>query len=154
MIDKGRLINKMINLTLPERIYYGKDDANKEAFVELYKDIKLKWSEHVILDGKEVSGWFNSDKTEYIIKLQEIKGYKRLSIVGCQEIVDFFKGLGAKEFEIFRDDVKERPSVETIPKMEVQQIDVRHFIGADLDSHYRFEERLREMPDNWGVRWK
>lgn len=146
----------MINLTLPESIYYGKDDANKKAFVELYKDIKLKWKEHAIFDGKEVSGWFNSDKTEYIIKLQEIKGMKRLSIVGCQEIVDFFKGLGAKEFEIFQDDVKPKPKTEVRPKIEVPQIteDVRHFIGADLDSHYRFEERLKEMPDNWGVKWK
>lgn len=144
----------MINLTLPERIYYGEDDKNKDIFVKLYKDIKLKWSEHVILDGKEVSGWFNSDKTEYIIKLQEIKCYKRLSIVGCQEIVDFFKGLGAKEFVIFKDEVKPKPKNEVKPKIEVQQIDVRHFIGADLDSHYRFEERLREMPDNWGIKWR
>ncbi len=144
----------MINLTLPERIYYGEDDKNKDIFVKLYKDIKLKWSEHVILDGKEVSGWFNSDKTEYIIKLQEINHYKRLSIVGCQEIVDFFNGLGAKEFEIFKDDVKPKPKNEVKPKIEVQQIDVRHFIGADLDSHYRFEERLREMPDNWGIKWR
>lgn len=136
----------MVNLTLPESTYYGTDDSNKKQFVKLYKKLKLKWDEHAIIDGKEVSGWFNIDKTEYVIKLQEINKFKRLSILGCQSIVDFFKGLGAVEFEP-NESVKKPPVREPL-KTEIQ------FIGSDLRHHYRIEEMLKSMPDNWDVRWK
>ncbi len=152
-LDKGRLLKIMINLTLPESVYYGKDEVNKKQFMKLYKSLKLKWDEHAILDDKEISGWFNADKTEYIIKLQEINGYKRLSIVGCETIIEFFKGLGATEFELFYDDIKEKPKREVKPKVEVKQ-EVKSFIGADLIHHYRIEEMLKGMPENWGVKWK
>lgn len=141
----------MVNLTLPESSYYGPEDKNKKEFMKLYKKLKLKWDEHAILDGKEAPGWFNTDKTEYVLKLHEIKGMKRLSIVGCQSIVDFFKGLGAKEFEIWQDEVKEKQKIEIHPKLDMNR---KSFIGADLDSHYRFEQRLKNMPDNWGVKWR
>jgi hypothetical protein len=144
----------MINLTLPESVYYGKDEANKKAFMKLYKykSLKLQWSEHAILDGKEASGWFNADKTEYIIKHTEINRHKRFTIVGCQSIVDYFKGLGAVEFQL-SNEVEVKPKVE-IPKAEIPIKKERGFVGADLDSHYRFEERLKDMPDNWGIIWR
>ena len=138
----------MISLKLPESIYYGENEVNKKAFMKLYKNktLKLKWIENTILDGKEVSGWFNTDKTQYVIKLQEINHYKRLSIVGCQSIVEFFKGLGATEFELFYEEAKEKPKVEVKPK-------VKSFIGADLDHHHRVEERLKNMHENWNCIW-
>jgi hypothetical protein len=149
LFQRGEIL---INLTLPESIYYGIDEVNKKTFMKLYKhkSLKLKWSEHEILDDKEVSGWFNSDKTQYIIKHQEINRYKRFTIVGCQFIIDYFVGLGAVEFQLSDNEIKVKVE---IPKPEIQ-INKRGFVGADLDSHYRVEERLKDMPDNWGVKWK
>lgn len=145
----------MINLTLPECIYYGENEVNKKAFMKLYKhkSLKLHWNEHAILDGKEVSGWFNADKTQYIIKLHEINHYKRLSFVGCEPIVEFFKSLGAVEFEPFYEEPKPKPKVESVRLVQNTSVEVKHFIGADLDSHCRVDEMLKTMPDNWGVKW-
>ena len=135
----------MINLNLPESLYYGENEVNKKQFMKLYKSLKLKWQSEINFNGEIVSGWFNSDKSQYIIKHPEINHFKRLSFEGCDIIVDFFKNLGAKEFELFKT---------ILPTRQQKPEPTIHFIGADLDSHYRLEEKLKEYPENFGVIWK
>jgi hypothetical protein len=86
-------------IKLKEDKYYGPKNANKNKFMRLYKKLGLKWSTEVSLSGVMVDGWFNSDKSQYIIKLLEDGDLKRFKFYGCDEIYDYFIDLGGVVFD-------------------------------------------------------
>lgn len=86
-------------IKLKENIYYGPKNANKNKFVRLYKKFCLKWITDVSLNGMMVDGWFNNDKSQYIIKLLEDGDFKRFKFYGCDEIYDYFVNLGGATFD-------------------------------------------------------
>lgn len=159
-------------IKLKESIYYGPNDINKKTFVKMYKSKKLnlKWTENINIDGAIVSCWTNQDRTQYIIKLLEEGGYKRFKFCGCDEIYNYFIGLGAIIFDytkenstspsylsnyIDKDVTTDVTDGKTITVECESGIDEdREFIGADLWSGYRTKQLLKNVPDNWGVIWK
>lgn len=93
-------ISKTIRaIKLKEDKYYGPKNANKNKFMRLYKKLGLKWTTEVSLNGVMVDGWFNSDKSQYIIKLLEDGDFKRFKFYGCDEIYDYFIDLGGVVFD-------------------------------------------------------
>lgn len=134
------------NIKLKQDIYYGPKNSNKNKFVRMYKKLNLVWKTEKI-DGVLVDGWFNKDKSQYIIKLPEEGDYKRFKFYGCDKIYDYFIGLGAVTFELSDKD--------NISSSTTKDIDEDYkFVGADLWAHYRTKQLLKNMPDNWGIKWK
>ena len=146
-------------IKIKEDIYYGPKNVNKNKFMREYKKLGLSWKEDVKIDNDIVSGWFNSDKSQYIIKLIEEGGFKRFKFHGCDSIYDYFVSLGAIIFET--------TNLKTIsPSYQNKIIDSKkesennclddenRFVGGDLWSGYRTRQLLKNMPDNWGVIWK
>jgi hypothetical protein len=86
-------------IKLKEEIYYGPKNANKNKFVRMYKKLDLRWITEVSINGMMVDGWFNKDKSQYIIKLLELDGFKRFKFYGCDEIYDYFVGLHGVTFD-------------------------------------------------------
>ena len=86
-------------IKLKEEIYYGPKNANKNKFVRMYKKLDLRWITEVSINGMMVDGWFNKDKSQYIIKLLELDGFKRFKFCGCDEIYDYFVGLHGVTFD-------------------------------------------------------
>lgn len=136
-------------LKLKQDIYYGPKNSNKNKFVRLYKKIGLVWREGVNIDGNIVDCWCNADKSQYIIKIPEEGEFKRFKFHGCNEIYNYFLSLGAISFELSDNDEITGPS----KKNEIID-DEYKFVGADLWAHYRTEQLLKDMPLNWGVKWK
>jgi hypothetical protein len=91
-------------IKLKESVYYGPKNANKNKFVRMYKKLALKWATDVSLNGMMVDGWFNSDKSQYIIKLLEDGDFKRFKFYGCDEIYDYFVGLKGVAFDHNKED--------------------------------------------------
>lgn len=104
--DIGNIDNRVVRaIKLKEDIYYGPKNANKNKFVRMYKKLGLRWITDVVLNGMMVDGWFNSDKSQYIIKLLEIDGFKRFKFCGCGEIYDYFVGLKGVAFDHNKEDL-------------------------------------------------
>ncbi len=157
-------------IKLKQDIYYGPKNANKNKFVRMYKKLKLVWRTESI-DGMMVDGWLNSDKSQYIIKLLEIDGFKRFKFRGCDDIYDYFVSLGGVKFDYNGEDSPGSNcrndivgNVESVKggngdivnigdKYDDKHDDYK-FIGADLWSRYRTGQLLKNVPDNWGVIWK
>jgi hypothetical protein len=91
-------------IKLKEDVYYGPKNANKNKFVRMYKKLGLVWTTYVPLNGMTVDGWFNSDKSQYIIKLLEDGDFKRFKFYGCDEIYDYFVDLGGVVFDHTKED--------------------------------------------------
>lgn len=173
--DAGRVIRA---IKLKEEIYYGPKKINKNRFMRMYKKLGFTWIEDTAIDGKIVSGWFNQDRSQYIIKLLEDGDFKRFIFHGCDEIYDYFTGLGAITF----DHTKENSISPSYQNSQITNynsgntntsigstnigntgtnvgstncaVEDDEFIGADLWSGYRTRQLLKDMPDNWGVIWK
>lgn len=90
-------------IKLKQDIYYGPKNANKNKFVRIYKKLKLVWRTESI-GGIMVDGWFNNDKSQYIIKLLEDGDFKRFKFYGCDEIYDYFVNLGGFAFDHNKED--------------------------------------------------
>ena len=91
-------------IKLKEDIYYGPKNANKNKFVRMYKKLGLVWTTYVPLNGMIVDGWFNSDKSQYIIKLLEDGDFKRFKFYGCDDIYKYFVDLHGVIFDHNKED--------------------------------------------------
>lgn len=126
-------------IRIDEKIYY----QNKSRFIYVYKKAKLKW----IPDN---DGWFSKDGSIYLLKLDAPVGVKRFESIDCKVIEDFLISIGGVDetkINIFINEVLIKPYYKNI-------MEYKEFIGADLYSHYRTKELLRDKPLNWGVIWK
>lgn len=125
----------MIKLKVNEHIYY----KNKLAFKRMYKSLNLVWEEN----PKTGDGWYNKDKSSYLLKLPEKEGFKRFYAVEVQGMVDFLKGIGAED--ITKEDMKGTEQTAYQPEERWE------FVGADLDSSSRrkFQEMLKALPSNF-----
>lgn len=142
-------------IKVKQDIYYGPKNANKNKFVRIYKKLNLVWIEGEKIGDTSVDGWFNKDRSQYIIKLSEEGGYKRFKFYGCDDIYDYFVSLGGITFELQDKDNIVSPSSQKIGSGKDNEDDENYrFIGADLSSHHRLEKMLKKVPLNWGVIWK
>ena len=137
-------------LKIEQSKYYGYQNKNKELFKKKYRSLKLKWMENVKLGDDIVDGWMNDDRTQYLLKLPEENEFKRFT-GNSLGMIEFLKNHGAIEIEgtekgthIDYDDQK---------GFLTQQDRFGTFIGADLMNHYRVEEILKDMSDDWSVNW-
>lgn len=138
-------------LKIEQSKYYGYNNKTKELFKRKYRSLKLKWMENVKLGDDIVDGWISDDLKQYLLKLPEEGEYKRFTgnSVG---MIEFLKNHGAMEIEgeekgVHKDYDNKMGFVDQVDRYST-------FIGADLVSHFRVEEMLSEMPDNWeGVMW-
>ncbi len=147
-------------IKLKQGAYYGPKNENKNRFMKMYKSLSLVWKSENI-EGMIVDGWFNRDKSQYIIKLTEEGDYKRFKFHGCDDIYSYFMSLGAVKFDYVENsetrvctDVKANIKGENVPGEYCSYDRDKSFVGADLWSGYRMRQLLRDMPDNWGVIWK
>lgn len=147
-------------LKLKQDIYYGEKNINKKQFMKLYKkkELALRWVENTSVGGEIVNCWINEDRSQYIIKLPEEGEYKRFKFYGCDEIYNFFVSLGAIPFDYTKEIIPEPAHLtDQFDKTNVGKVEKQEeyeFIGADLWSGYRTRQLLKDMPDNWGVKWK
>lgn len=146
-------------IKLKQDIYYGPKNINKNKFMGMYKKIGLRWVEYTSIDGEIVNCWINQDRSQYIIKLFEEGEYKRFKFYGCDEIYDYFIGLGAVKFDYTKEKELEPTQLSNFTNknggIETSELEEPYrFVGADLWSGYRTRQLLRDMPDNWGVIWK
>ncbi len=131
--------------------YYGHQGKTKKLFMQIYKRVpKLMWMENVELNSELVDGWFSVDKNEYLLKLPMEGEFKRFT-GNSERMFAFLKNHGAVEVvgeekgcHIDYDDKKGFLTMEDR---------FGRCIGSDIYSHYRTEEMLKEMPENWGVKW-
>ncbi len=137
-------------LKIHQSKYYGHQGRTKELFKKKYRSAGLKWMTSVNLNGEMVDGWISADFKEYLLKLPEDGVFKRFK-GNSEKMIMFLKSCGAEEFDenvagchVDYNDSKE---------FMTQQKRYSCFIGADLISHYRTEELLKGMPENWGVNW-
>lgn len=164
-VDKSdKQIRTIRAIKLKEDIYYGPKNINKNKFMRMYKKLGLAWIENISIDGMMVGGWFNKDRSQYIIKLLEEGGFKRFKFYGCDEIYAYFINLGGIAF----DHTKENSISPIYKQVNIAKTDIGvgsvnlsgdigkigEFIGADLWSGYRTKQLLKDMPDNWGIKWK
>jgi hypothetical protein len=177
-VEKTDIGNRIIRaIKLKEDIYYGPKNANKNKFMRIYKKLGLKWITDISVNGMMVDGWFNSDRSQYIIKLLEDGDQKRFKFCGCDEIYDYFMSLGGVVFDHNKEDslsanyqnnrinnaggikeisisgVNNVSNVNSAKNIEDTDENYR-FLGADLWSGYRTRQLLKKVPDNWGVIWK
>ncbi len=137
-------------LKIPEELYYGEKNKTKKLFMLEYKKLGLQWLEGVRIGEDLVSGWFSIDRKKYLLKLPEEGKIKRFS-GNCEEMFTFLKGIGAVETEVKDTLVFTVNNRYDRCRSQIERFG--RFVGADLYSHYRAEELLKEMPDNWGVIW-
>ncbi len=121
-----------------------------------------------MIGNRILGSWHNTDSTVYLSKLPEDGEYKRF-IGNCQPLIDWLKGIGAQE--IMGGIIKINSAIYYANKNafmrkykalglrwegieEPNQFEGYHFFGADMDSHKRLEEQLKDMSDYWGVIWK
>ncbi len=138
-------------LKIEQSKYYGYNNKTKILFVQVYKrKPKLTWTENVNLDGNLCDGWFSDDKKEYLLKLPEEGEFKRFT-GNSVRMFEFLKNHGAIEVE---GDEKGVHIDYDDQKGFLTQVDrYGRFVGADLMNHYRVEEILVGMPENWGIKW-
>lgn len=79
-----------MRLRINQALYY----ANKKAFMELYKQLGLKWIED---DSEYGDGWFSRDYEKYLLKLKMDGEFKRFITYNIDEMTTFLKGIGATE---------------------------------------------------------
>jgi len=138
-------------LKIEKEKYYGHQGKTKKLFVNVYGRVpKLKWMEKVELDGYIVDGWFSEDRKEYLLKLPMEGNFKRFT-GNSERMIGFLKNHGAvilegEEKGVHRDYNDKMGFVDQVERYGT-------FVGADLVGHYRVEEVLREMPEDWGVKW-
>ncbi len=158
--DKGSIksedgVRAIRTIKLMQDVYYGPNDENKKKFVKMYKKLGLVWKTEYI-NGAVSDGWFNRDKSQYIIKLSEEGEFKRFKFYGCDEIYDYFVALGAITFD-YKDNLIDanKTTVDNAIGIKIgNDTEEYDFIGADLWSGYRTRQLLKNVPDNWGVIWK
>lgn len=103
--------------------------AHKMEFVCLYTALKLKWSHDILFQNQLVSGWFNHDKSVYLLKLPLEGNFK------C------FKG-NCPELRTFLSNLQSIPTTKRIP-----------FVGMDIEyNHNKFQELLKQLPADWSFR--
>ncbi len=152
-------------IKLNQDIYYGPKNVNKNKFVRMYKKLGLTWTENISVDGIMADGWFNKDRSQYIIKLMEDGDYKRFKFYGCDDIYDYFLGLGGVVFDhtkensisanYLNNEINNKKTGSDIKDSSIDNFDEYYrFVGPDLWSGYRTRQLLKNMPDNWGVIWK
>lgn len=142
-------------IKLKQSAYYGTANENKSNFMRMYKELGFKWRTEII-NKEVVDGWFNEDKSQYIIKLSEEGEYKRFKFYGCDEIYDYFISLGAVVFD-YKENliVSNKVTTDNIVGSKIENdVEKYEFVGADLWSKYRTRQLLKKVPDNWGVVWK
>lgn len=129
--------------------YYGHQNKTKELFKKKYRSLKLKWMENVKIGDEIVDGWVSDDLKQYLLKLPEENEFKRFT-GNSDGMIEFLKSHGAivisgneKGCHIDYDDKKGFMTMEDR---------FGRFVGSDLYSHYRTEEMLKEMPDNF-INW-
>lgn len=137
-------------LKIDKSKYYGYNGKTKELFKKKYRSLKLKWMESVAFEGGVVDGWFSEDLKQYLLKLAEEGEFKRFTgnSVG---MIEFLKNYGGVVVE-----GEERGSHIDYNDMGGYMDQVERygrFLGGDLVGHYRVEEMLRGVEENWGVRW-
>lgn len=154
------VIGTIRTIKLVQSAYYGPNDDNKKKFVKMYKKLGLVWKTEYINGGLS-DGWFNKDKSQYIIKLPEEGEFKRFKFYGCDDIYDYFVTLGAVAFDYKENLIAankitvDNTSANTTVGGKIENCAEEYeFIGADLWSGYRTRQLLKNMPDNWGVIWK
>ena len=154
-------------IKLNQGTYYGPGNVNKNKFMRMYKKIGLSWKTATV-DNETVDGWFNKDKSQYIIKLPEEGDYKRFKFNGCDDIYNYFIDLGAVTFDYIKENVTSSAyqsssansatninnPITNSTKIGIDIDGDNRFIGADFWSGYRTRQLLKDMPDNWGVIWK
>lgn len=111
---------------------------------------KMRWLEKVELEGVVVDGWFTEDKKEYLLKLPMEDNYKRFT-GNSERMIEFLKLYGGIEVEGEEKGV--HIDYNDSMGFRTQEDRFGRFVGADLYNHYRVEEMLRGMPENWGIRW-
>lgn len=131
--------------------YYGHQNKTKMLFKNVYNKVpKLKWMEKVELNGVIVDGWFSLDKKEYLLKLEMEENFKRFT-GNSERMFTFLKNHGAIEV----DDKENGLHIDYNDQKGFLTMEDRfgRCVGSDLYSHYRTEEMLKEMPENWGIVW-
>lgn len=148
-------------IKIKQDIYYGPKNINKNKFMRMYKKLGLAWMENVSIDNTIVNGWFNKDRSQYIIKLLEEGDFKRFKFYGCDSIYVYFINLGAVTIDIKENSIVPQLNIDANVSIGVSSINVSSdidknigFVGADLWSGYRTRQLLKNMPDNLGVIWK
>jgi len=137
-------------LKIHQNNYYGHQNKTKELFKKKYRSLKLKWMEKVNLNGVIVDGWISEDKQQYLLKLPEEGEFKRFT-GNSEGMITFLKTHGAVEV----DEIVSGCHIDYDDKKGFMNQEDRygHFVGADLTHHFRIEEMLKDMPDNWGIEW-
>jgi len=137
-------------LKIEQSKYYGYQGKVKALFKKRYRGLKLKWMTNVKIGDDIVDGWMNNDVTQYLLKLPEESGFKRFTgnSVGMFE---FLKSHGAIEVE----GIEKGCHIDYDDMMGFITMEDRfgRCVGSDLYSHYRTEEMLKAMPENWGIKW-
>lgn len=137
-------------LKIEQSKYYGYQGKTKELFKKKYRGLKLKWMTDVNIDGTLSDGWMNDDKSQYLLKLSEEGVFKRFTgnSVG---MIEFLKNHGA--VEVIGEEKGVHVDYSDQKGFLTQQDRFGTFIGADLINHYRVEEILKEIPENFGIKW-
>jgi len=138
-------------LKIEESKYYGHQGKTKELFKQTYRKVpKLTWMEKVDLNGVIVDGWVSADKKEYLLKLEMEGNFKRFT-GNSERMFTFLKNHGAIEV----DGEENGLHIDYNDQKGFMTMEDRfgRFIGSDLYSHYRTEEILKDMPENWGIKW-
>ena len=137
-------------LKIEKEKYYGYNNKTKELFKKKYRSLKLKWAESVKIGDGVVDGWISDDMKQYLLKLPEEGNFKRFTgnSIGMFE---FLKNHGAVEFE--GEEKGSHINYDDTMGFIDQVNRYGTFVGADLVSHFRVEEILREMPEMWHVKW-
>ena len=138
-------------LKIEESKYYGHQGKTKELFKQTYRKVpKLTWTERVELNGVIVDGWVSADKKEYLLKLEMEGNFKRFT-GNSERMFTFLKNHGAIEV----DGEENGLHIDYNDQKGFLTMEDRfgRCVGSDLYSHYRTEEMLKEMPENWGIVW-
>lgn len=135
-------------LKIEESKYYGHQGKIKGLFKQTYRKVpKLTWMEKVELNGVIVDGWFSLDKKEYLLKLEMEGNFKRFT-GNSERMFTFLKNHGAIEVDGEESglhiDYKDNKGF-----ISNEELDRIHIIGW---SHYRTEELLKNVPDNF-IKW-
>lgn len=137
-------------LKIEQSKYYGYQGKTKELFKKKYRGLKLKWMTNVKLGDSIVDGWMNADKSQYLLKLPEEGEFKRFTgnSIG---MIEFLKMQGAVEVE----GEEKGTHIDYEDKKGFSTMEDRfgRIVGPDVYAHYRTEELLKNMPENWGIKW-
>ena len=137
-------------LKIEQSKYYGHQNKTKDLFRKKYRSLKLKWMENVKLGDDIVDGWMNDDRTQYLLKLPEENEFKRFT-GNSLGMIEFLKNHGAIEVSGNEKGVHKNYD-DTMGFMTMEDRFGR-CVGSDLYSHYRTEEMLKDMSDDWSVNW-